>query len=187
MKMDETKRYKLVIGVLVLVNVLIVAVWWLFYMPQSTEGKRNKQNEWRNQGRDFMEQALKLDESQKVVFNALGEAHMKMVGKLNREIDSLKSCISKEIMNAEGPSVRIDSLFNTIALKRAAVDTSIYHHFRRLRKVCKPEQVVAFDSLMTEFLSRRDRGGRHRARQDTDGRHAPGNKGGDAPRNGPAR
>lgn len=160
MNIDEAKRYKLVIGLLILVNVLIIAVWWVFYLnePNDSDGKRIGQ--WRTQRRDFMEKTLQLDSLQKMKFKELGDNHMMLLEQLNREIDSLKTAINKEIMVQEGPSERIDSLFRAIAEKRAAVDTSIFHHFKRLRAVCRPDQAVRFDSLMMEFMSRKDRGPR---------------------------
>ncbi|MFT3739605.1 MAG: hypothetical protein QM786_12675 [Breznakibacter sp.] len=159
MKMDEAKRYKLVIGVLILVNVLIIGVWWIFYINDySNDSGERRGGEWRNQRRDAIEQTLQLDSLQKVRFRQLSDAHMKMLGRLNREIDSLKFVINREIMVQDGSTQQIDNLFRIIAEKRAAVDTSIFYHFKRLRGVCHPGQVVKFDSLMMEYMSRKDRG-----------------------------
>lgn len=156
--MIETKKYKFVIGILVLVNVLIIAFWWFFYTPSHRDDDTKRSVNRRGQHRDFMEQALKLDEDQKLAFKKLSDDHRNLLFNLNNEVDVLKQEIGSQIVKGADDQKRIDSLFFNIAIKRAAVDTTIYHHFKRLRQLCRTEQVPAFDSIMTEFLTHKERG-----------------------------
>lgn len=155
--MKDTGRYKLVIVALVAVNVLIIAFWWMFYTPDKP-GSERKRGNWHDKQRNFIEQTLNFDDSQKMQFDQLDKDHKKRLFDMNNKVDSLKREIGKVILSGESDNATVDSLFSDIANGRAAIDTTIYHHFRRLRGICRPDQVAAFDSVMTEFFNRKNRG-----------------------------
>lgn len=167
MNMNEAKKYKVIIISLILVNVLIIGIWWFFNIKGQPERENRKNSgQWRHNRNDFFEEALKLDSAQRIVFKEMNDRHMTRLGRTNVEVDSLKNQIKIEIFKSNPNPERIDSLFKMIAGKRTTIDTSIYYHFKRLRNVCRPNQVASFDSLMNNFIKRKDKFGPMRDRNE---------------------
>lgn len=157
--MNEVRKYKIIIFSLIAVNLIIIGIWWIISYKRPMEGFDHRGGQKGLNKRPEFKEMLKLDSLQASEFDELTEKHKMQIGRCNMEIDSLKYVIRDEIINQHNNTIRIDELFNEIAVKRTAVDTSIYHHFGRLRHICRPDQVAAFDSLMTCFLKQQDRKG----------------------------
>lgn len=156
MEIDNVKKYRLIIVILVLVNLVLVLIWWMFFIKGSVNDHNDADRKrWRSNRTDFFEQTLGLDEQQKVEFKRLNEIHFSRLKISNFEIDSLKSELQRTIVNDAGNETRLSELFHEIAVKRTSLDTSIYFHFKRLRALCRPEQVAVFDSLANSFVKKR--------------------------------
>ena len=153
MKTDETKKYRLIILILIVVNICSIATWW----AMSIKSEHPSEEKPQNPRKDFFAQALKLDSMQKMQFDTLNCQHFQKLGQLNGKVDSLKHEMRVEIMKPAANLNRLDSLFNDIAWHRTVIDSTIYHHFRRLRSICQPNQVEAFDSVVNTFLMRKDK------------------------------
>jgi len=157
--MNEVRKYKIIIFSLIAVNLIIIGIWWIisFKRPMDDFDHHDGQKGM-NKRKEFKEM-IKLDSIQAVRFDELTALHKMQIGRYNMEVDSLKNVIRDEIIKQPSNAARIEQLFNEIAKKRTAVDTSIYQHFGRLRHICRPEQVAAFDSVMTCFLKQQERKG----------------------------
>lgn len=153
MKTDETKKYRFIILILIVVNICLIATWWAL----SVRPDQSCEDRHQNHRKDFFAQALKLDSMQKMQFDTLNCLHFQKLGQLNGKVDSLKHEMRVEIMSPTANLNHLDSLFNDIAWHRTVIDSTIYHHFRRLRSICQPNQVEAFDSVVNTFLMRKDK------------------------------
>jgi hypothetical protein len=158
MNMNEARKYKVIIISLITVNIVIIGIWWIVNL-KTRSGKDNPHgdSQWRINKHESFEDALGLDSLQRKKFKELSYNHMAKIGCLNNRVDSLKKLIQNEIFAQQPDQARIDSLFNNISLNRTMIDTSIFHHFKRLKAECNENQAVVFDSLINNFFSRRDR------------------------------
>lgn len=156
--MNEDRKYKIIIFSLIAVNIVIVGIWWLISYRMPGNGFDHRDGKRGMDKRPEFKEMLKLDSIQATQFDQLSELHKRQIGRCNMEIDSLKNLIREEIMK-QSDSIRIEQLFVEIAKKRTSVDTSIYHYFGRLRKICRDNQVAAFDSVMMSFMKHHDRKG----------------------------
>jgi len=157
--MNEVRKYKIIIFSLIAVNLMIIGIWWIISFRRPMEGFDHHDGQKGMNKRPEFKEMLKLDSLQAIQFDELTECHKMQIGRCNMEIDSLKNVIRDEIIKPQNNNVRIEQLFKEIAVKRTEVDTSIYHHFGRLRHICRPDQIAAFDSVMTCFLRQQDRKG----------------------------
>ncbi len=153
MKTDETKKYRIIILILIVVNICLITTWWVL----SIRSEQPIEEKQQNPRKDFFAQALKLDSIQKIQFDTLNCQHFQKLGQLNGRVDSLKHEMRLEIMRPATNHNRLDSLFKEIAWNRTVIDSTIYHHFQRLRNICQPNQVESFDSLINTFLMRKDK------------------------------
>jgi periplasmic protein CpxP/Spy len=164
MRTKEENRYRLIILVLVLINIAVIATWWVSGLNETERQRPSWSGERGEFRRDFFEQALNLDEVQKALFSELTRDHMEKIRQMNRDVEQLKNEYNEHLVKNQLNQTLSDSLFMAIAEKRASIDTSMVHHFKRLRTLCTPEQNVKFDSLMTNFMWPRERreGNRYR-------------------------
>ncbi|PZX12247.1 heavy-metal resistance protein [Breznakibacter xylanolyticus] len=150
--MNESKKYRLIIVVLILLNAGLITLWW----SMSNTGKTTQENNSGKNKMDFFTEALHLDSLQKASFDTLSQEHFERLGQLKAKIDSLKQVMRREIMQPEINESRLDSIFQNLAHYRTASDTANYRHFKRLRTLCTPSQQASFDSLVSSFMNRKD-------------------------------
>lgn len=155
MKTDNPKKYRLIIVLLIIVNLAIIISWW--YFDSNGAWKHDdKRRGRRGFKKENFESTLGLDSLQKVRFDKMNKQHHSRLEVLKSEVDSLKQLIKTEVFKKETDEQRIDTLFTQIASRRTTIDTSIYFHFKNLKKACTQEQKVVFDSLMQVYFHRKD-------------------------------
>lgn len=153
MNQQEEKRYRLTIIFLIVVNVVVLTAWW------ATSGS-DHDHPWpkrENFKKDFFERELSLDKNQKEKFFNLTREHMQKIHEVYDEVEGLKRDYQRLFFTQPDNKAAIDSITMLIGQKRAAIDTSMIHHFYRLRSLCNQEQTLKFDSMMVRFQMRGDR------------------------------
>jgi hypothetical protein len=155
----ELKKYKAIIIALVAVNLLTIFFWWFigFGGFQKMRGERGAENAKNYSAKVALEEKLGLDPEQKEQFEVHNKIHYTQLKEFNQSIDSLRRVLRDEVISGASDSIRVKELFVAIANHRTQMDLSIYHHFRELRAICKPEQKVMFDSIVHNFLMRKGR------------------------------
>jgi predicted protein tyrosine phosphatase len=159
MTTSDIKKYKTIIIALVVVNLLTIFFWW--FLGFGGFHKFSKEKEAENtknfSAKVALEEKLGLDPDQKVLFEVHNKVHYTQLKEFNQSIDSLRRVLRDEVISGASDSIRVKELFEAIALQRTQMDLSIYHHFRELKAICKPEQKVVFDSVVNSFLLRKGR------------------------------
>jgi Spy/CpxP family protein refolding chaperone len=109
----------------------------------------------------FMVNELKLDKDQETTYWLLRDT---MISRQKPLMDSIRNTKKRFFDLLKDPSPQ-DSLLQVkadeIAVLQKQLDLITFQHFQRVRALCKPEQVLKFDTVVKEIVNRMTGGWRN--------------------------
>jgi protein CpxP len=140
--MKQERFYKFVILLLLLLNGAVIG-YLLIDMKQSP-GPHGRPD-------DLIIVRLQLDVQQQQQFFELRDEHHSQMMEITRASAGLHGQLFT-LLKKEYPDDQLkDSLLTVIQGVNIKKELITYEHFRKLRAILKPEQIPAFDSLVTEI------------------------------------
>ena len=137
-----SKSKLLILAIVVLAALNLVLMWQLFKRPPHA----------RESNRTIIIERLSFDDSQTKAFDELVTAHQRDV---RTKEDSLRQ--SKNELYTRALAQRDSVLANQLVVKISYLQTSIewihYRHFEDIQRICRPEQLQAFNELSNELAS----------------------------------
>lgn len=150
-KQNRNKIFLAIIGILLVANIVMVS----FFIMKKDGGRHEKKTEWKTIISGFLKNEIGFDTLQLQQYDSLSDMHKDNMKKM---MDSLR--IPKEKQFKELALLNFsDSAMNAIADKSAATQRAMelrtFNHLRKIRLLCKPEQLPKFDSLFGKVLNRK--------------------------------
>ncbi|MBI1222456.1 MAG: hypothetical protein GC180_07625 [Bacteroidetes bacterium] len=102
--------------------------------------------------KELIIEKLHFDAEQIAAYDDLIEIHRKEVRRLQEDIGRLKNELFAHLSDEIAPQT-FDSLTHRIGYDFSEIERVNYRHFQEIKKLCKPEQMQAFNKL-THELSR---------------------------------
>lgn len=90
---------------------------------------------------------LQFDEAQVKAYDKIIKTHQNAVNAEQEKIQVLKKNLYQSLAN-EAMTTAKDSLIKEISLTYLAIENTNYQHFAALKKLCKPEQMTNYSTLM---------------------------------------
>jgi len=125
-----------------LLAVNIVLIWMVFArrpMPLGGEGPRN-----------IIIEKLGFDENQSKEYDKLIAVHKSEIRKSDGQLMELKNKLYSTLIS-DGQKSGKDSLIMEISTIQQKIENIHYSHFQDIKKLCKPEQLKAFDALCDDL------------------------------------
>lgn len=135
--MQKSKFLTIIIIILLLINVTMAGM--LFF------GTPTKKHE---KPREIISRELHFDTNQIQKYDVLIKKHQNSIMKLDDEIFKLKSNLYQGL-NSEKKDK--DNLILLISEKQAEIENIHYNHLLDIKKLCRTEQLTAYDSLTMKF------------------------------------
>ena len=151
----EKKYYIIIIAILVLLNVFSWRMWWEsprhkdFNLVEQAERKGGR----RGGGMSFFVERLDLTASQKSDFEKLKKSYFSEIKAINDSMNVLRKRLLKTIGNEVDTDVR-STLFKDMGAYKLHIEMLTMEHFNNMRKLCNPQQIQKFDTLMIHILDR---------------------------------
>jgi len=101
--------------------------------------------------RNIIIKKLNFDESQTKQYELLIQWHRGEIDKSQELIVVLKNELFSTLIDSN--AVTKDSLINEINIIQKNIEAVHYKHFQDIKKICKPEQLVAFEKLSKEIAA----------------------------------
>jgi uncharacterized protein YqjF (DUF2071 family) len=128
---------------LVLSNLALV-----FFAFSNSAEKKNHQEDW-------MKKELGLSDEQSRVFKEKKEAFMTTMKPRWEQVNLLKDSLYKHLGDEQVPDSLVYYYTSRWMEKTRENDQLIFHHFRDLRKSCKKEQLLKYDTVVAKIVTRR--------------------------------
>lgn len=152
-KFPRQKWLLLLIGILLVTNIITLSFYWSMKpgeRPRNNEGPGDRQ---KRMGQ-FMVNELKLDKAQETVYWQLRDT---MISRQRPLMDSIRNTKKRFFDLLKQPATQ-DSILQAktdeIAILQKQLDLITFQHFQQVRALCKPEQVLKFDTVVKEIVNR---------------------------------
>ena len=165
------------VGVLVLLNVVTLASFWLRRPPFPPPGPGGKPG-----GQRIMEEQLQLTDEQARQFEQIRDEHFLRTIPLGDEIHEIRLDLLDEVFAADPNETTIQDLTAEISQRQCQFERQLFRHFRELRNVCTDQQASELRHLLVGLLERARSGGLERPPQGPERGPGPGHPGPRPPR-----
>ena len=119
---------------------------------------------------ETLQKEIGFNEDQITTYKTMREKHRAEMKPLFEQLRQTKTAFYGKVYSYDENPVTLDSIARPIGDQQAALDKKLFLYFTQLRKLCTPEQVSRFDSILPQVVARMTGG----VRRDHD-RNAPKN------------
>ena len=150
-KQNRSKVFLAIIGILLVANIVMVSV----LLMKKDGGKREKRPEWKTVISGFLKNEIGFDTFQLKAYDTLSTRHMENMKKMMDSLRISKDKQFKELALANFSDSAMNAVADRSATTQKAMELRMFNHLRKIRLLCKPDQLPKFDSLFGKVLNRR--------------------------------
>lgn len=131
------------VAILLVANAVTILFFWI-NRPERMQGTKGSP-------REFLVNALELDSSQLIAFQALIEKHQASARPLKKEIRTAKENLFQLLKQPVIPEPEKMKAVQAITLNIQALELLNLEHFKQLRALCNEKQKKKFDGLLDQL------------------------------------
>jgi len=155
MNRTSNKILLLIIGVLLLTNIAVLGYFFWFRHDGEEAGKNKGATELLKEEVGFSQQQL---DQYKVLRDRQRETIRPMYEDMRQTKDSLFKLLGDTTVDDQ----KLNTITDEIGQKQKTIDLLTFRHFSELRRICKPEQRVAYDSMVVQMFRKMGRPPQHK-------------------------
>ena len=144
--MDNSKFFKIVILILLLINMATLTFIW-----STSQRQQNFQSRPPDVG-EFLTKKLELNEAQQKQFEELKHAHHEKVEVLRENNKKLHNDFFDLLKQPSVDSTTLRIAADAIMDNQRAIEMVTFYHFKEVRAICTPAQQKKFDEVISEAL-----------------------------------
>lgn len=158
-KFPRQKWLLLLVAILLVTNIITLSIYWSM-KPAEHPRNNNEGGDRQKRMGQFMVNELKLDKDQETAYWKLRDT---MVSRQRPLMDSIRKSKKRFFDLLKEPATQdaaLQSRADEIAALQKQLDLVTFQHFQQVRALCKPEQVLKFDTVIKEIVNRMTSGWR---------------------------
>ncbi|MCT4646058.1 MAG: hypothetical protein N4A74_13815 [Carboxylicivirga sp.] len=159
----------IILALFLIGNVVLLGFWWFDNDEKPKFGKQKyKKEDNRIRMKEYLLQNAGIDDAQFNEMYNLWKKHGSDMHRRQSELDSLRQMAMQETFKNITDTSTIHQIFDEIAFKQRGIEEANYHHFRKLRNICKTDRQrdmldkMFRKKMMEDGPRRRYRGHKHR-------------------------
>jgi hypothetical protein len=146
MHINKNTITNILIGLLVIVNIITLSLYWLKIERPEPLPKNNGRAE------DFVIRELKLDSAQQIAYLAMVKEHRQQVQDIRRSFKNGKEQFFDLLKNDTVNTNEFNEALKGTTVEQMKVDSITFYHFKKLRAICNPAQKKKFDEIIQQVL-----------------------------------
>ena len=151
--MESSTKTKSLITIIIFLLITNIGMLIFFVLLSKPAEKRQRNHEtngmYKSLQNDVGFSKVQLDQ-----YQALREGQMKNVRPMFNEVRETKKAFYELISSDNVPDSLFSADADSIAQKQKELDTQMFLYFKKIRKICTPEQIGKFDSVMKKVIVR---------------------------------
>ncbi len=153
MNNSTNRNLLIIIAVLVLTNIAVLG--YFLWFNKAANGQR--QDRARNGISEQLQKEVGFSEEQLAQYKLLKDKQREIIHPIFEDMRKSKDSLFRLLSdpNISDSTLRIAT--ETIAQKQQALDMETFHHFKRVRALCQPNQEAKYDSLILRMFRRMGR------------------------------
>ena len=153
MRPPRQKWLLVLVAILLLTNIATLSIYW-FKKPAPDSGPGREGGNREKRMGQFMVDQLKFDTTQATTYWKLRDS---MISIQKPVMDSIRNA-KKRFFDLLNQSETTDSALiahsNEIAELQKRLDLVTFRHFKKVRAICRPDQLQKFDTVIKEIVNR---------------------------------
>lgn len=101
---------------------------------------------------EMLQKEVGFDEQQTARYKEMKEKQKERIRPMYDSMRKAKDSLFRLLSYPETPDSVISSAAEVIALKQREIDLETFHHFKRVRTLCKPGQETNYDSMVIRMF-----------------------------------
>lgn len=160
---SKNKTLLFIIFLLLLTNIAVIGYFGFFC-------KSKDKHKGRESFSTILQKEVGFDQQQVDKFNELKKSHWEQAKLKMDEIIKIKNSIYDLTKKPNTPDSVVERLADSIGRLQKQVEISAYKHVSGTRKICTPQQLPAYDSLMKRIINhgRNSKSGGNKSKTNTD-------------------
>jgi len=147
MNKPSNKVLLLIITVLLLTNIGVL-VYFMKYRQCEPEMVKPKG------ATDLLQEQVGFSKEQLDQYKKAREQQRELIRPMYENMRTTKDSLYRLLGDSTVTDARLDTLAGHIGDRQKALDLLTFHQFRELRKICRPDQRVLYDSMMAQLFYR---------------------------------
>ncbi|RYY56026.1 MAG: periplasmic heavy metal sensor [Chitinophagaceae bacterium] len=147
MTRQSNKVLLLIITVLLLTNIGVL-VYFLKYRQCEPEMAKPKG------AVDLLKEQVGFSDAQLEHYKKVREQQRETIRPMYEKMRTTKDSLYRLLGDSTITDARIDTLAGNIGERQKTLDLLTFHQFRELRKICRPDQRILYDSMMAQLFYR---------------------------------
>lgn len=153
---NKSKVLLLIIAILVIANIVMLS----FFLQKKQAPRQSSRPDRKAYISAFLKEDIGFDQQQLQQFDTLSNRHRKNMGAMFDKIRSNKAEQFRQLVNGNFTDSAINAVADHSVSMQKEMELRMLTHIRKVRSLCKPEQVAKFDSDFGKVLARRNDGKR---------------------------
>ena len=140
---------------------MLLGVWWFGNEDKgAAEIRIDNREDHRMRMRKYLIDKAGVDDRQFDEMYALWKKHGELMRASQSDVDSLRRLLMDKTFSAKNDEAEVELLLDKLAGKQRQIEEANYHHFRKMRQVCKTDRQR--EMLDRMFRSHIDNKGPHK-------------------------
>lgn len=151
---SRNRNLLVIIAVLLLTNIAVLG-YFLWYKKE--EKPQHTENKERNGIADPLKKEVGFNEEQLAAYVVLRDKQRGVIRPMFDEMRKSKDTLFRLLSDPNTSDSVLNIVTDGIAQKQKALDLQTFHHFKRVRAICTPEQQSKYDSLIVKMFRKMGR------------------------------
>lgn len=151
-KQNRSKVFLAIISILLVANIALVS---FLLLRKNCDDKNEKRPDRKTIIAGFLKNEIGFDAAQLQQYDTLSNRHKENMKKMMDSLRNPKDKQFKELAQANFSDSAMNSIASQSAVSQKAMELQMFAHLKKIRLLCKPEQLPRFDSLFGKILNRK--------------------------------
>jgi len=158
MSNPRNRNLLIIIGVLLLTNVAVLVYFLGLHKKDKTTPPTDA---GRNAVAEMLQKEVGFDDAQTASYKEMKEKQREKIRPMYDDMRKMKDSLFRLLSFPETSDSVLNEITNAIALKQKAIDLETFNHFKRVRRLCKEDQLTKYDSMVVRMFRKMGKPPRH--------------------------
>ena len=149
MSNPRNRNLLIIIAVLLLTNVAVL----VYFIGQHKKDRATPPPDaGRNAVVEMLQKEVGFDDEQTTRYKEMKEKQREKIRPMYDDMRKAKDSLFRLLSFPETSDSVLNQITDAIALKQKAIDLETFNHFKRVRRLCKEDQLTKYDSMVVRMF-----------------------------------
>jgi periplasmic protein CpxP/Spy len=157
MSSTRNRNLLIIITVLLLTNIAVL----VYFLSPKKKGSDAAQRNEKYGVAEMLQKEVGFDDDQTAKYKEMKEKQRERIRPMYDDMRKAKDSLFRLLSFPETNDSVLTKMADAIAQKQKAIDLETFNHFKRVRVLCKADQLTKFDSMAVQMFRKMGKPDRH--------------------------